>query len=92
MSDESHDQPAGLPPDPFEQAPDRARTWLIIGSVIGGVASFSAMIWASMLLATPADGNLVIGLPLLFMMMLFLVLLVACIVLGYIGARRRPRV
>ena len=45
-----------------------------------------------MLLATPADGNLVIGLPLLFMMMLFLVLLVACIVLGYIGARRRPRV
>ena len=82
---------AELPPDPFEAAPDRVRTWLIVGSVVSGVGSFVAMIWASMLLAAPSEGELVIGFPVLVMMLLFVVLLVACIVLGYVAARRRPR-
>lgn len=83
---------ADLPPDPFEQAPDRVRTWLVVASVASGVGSFVAMIWASMLLAAPEDGrDLEVGLPVLVMMVLFLALLVACIVLGYVAARRRPR-
>jgi len=82
--------PTELPPDPFEQEPDRVRTWLIVGSVVSGIGSFVAMIWASMLLAAPTEGRLEIGLPVLVMMLLFLGLLVACIVLGYVGARRRP--
>lgn len=83
--------PDDLPPDPFDDQPDRVRTWLIVGSVVSGIGSFVAMIWASMLLATPSEGELVIGLPVLVMMLLFLILLVACIVLGYVAARRRPR-
>jgi hypothetical protein len=80
-----------MPPDPFEEQPDRVRTWLVVGSVVSGIGSFVAMIWASMLLAAPSEGKLEIGLPVLVMMLLFLGLLVACIVLGYVAARRRPR-
>ena len=92
MSDESHDQQVGLPPDPFEQAPDRVRTGLIAGSVVSGVVCLVALIWAAMLLATPSEGSLELGVPWLVAMLVLLVSLVACIVLGYIGARRRPRV
>jgi hypothetical protein len=80
-----------MPPDPFEEQPDRVRTWLVVGSVVSGIGSFVAMIWASMLLAAPSEAKLEIGLPVLVMMLLFLGLLVACIVLGYVAARRRPR-
>lgn len=82
---------AEMPPDPFEEQPDRVRTWLVVGSVVSGIGSFVAMIWASMLLAAPSEAKLEIGLPVLVMMLLFLGLLVACIVLGYVAARRRPR-
>lgn len=71
---------------------DRVRTWLIVGSVASGVGSFAAVIWFSMLLATPEQGDLEIGLPVLVALLAFLVLLVACIVLGYVAARRRPPV
>jgi hypothetical protein len=83
--------PDDLPSDPFDDPPDRVRTWLIVGSVLSGTGSFVAMIWASMLLATPSEGELVIGLPVLVMMLLFVILLVACILLGYVAARRLPR-
>jgi hypothetical protein len=72
--------------------PSRPRGFvaLVVGSVVSGVAAFVVAIVMSELLV-PAEGqSLEIGAPVMVCIVAFVVLLAACIVLGYVAARRRP--
>ncbi len=75
-------------PTPQRDLSQGAFASLVVVSVACGVAAFVVVIWVSLLLADPATtgvtGATVGG------MVAFGLLLVACILVGYYAARRRP--
>lgn len=75
-------------PTPRRDLSPAAFAGLVVVSVACGVAAFVVVIWVSLLLADPATtgvtGGTVGG------MVAFGLLLVACILIGYYAARRRP--
>lgn len=71
--------------------PPRGYRALLAGSIVSGVACFLVTIAMSQLLVPADAASSVEFTPLLLaLLVLFAVLLAACIALGYLAARRKP--
>ncbi len=68
------------------------RPWskaLVGGSLACGLGAFALTVVLSQMLVPAADGTVEVSAALLALTVLFVVLFVACMVLGYLAARRR---
>jgi MFS family permease len=76
-------------PDLSEPVPRPWSVPLVVGSVLCGLGAFATTIVLSGLLLPTSSGSVEIGAGLLVFSILFVLLLVGCLLLGYLAARRR---
>ena len=71
---------------------DLRRPWnkpLLIGSIVCGAAAFVVAVVLSQIVALPADDSASTAGSIVVCLVLFVVLVIGCLVMGYIAARKR---